>query len=95
MRRLVFFRPSPESRRAIKLPMGALLRHGRLTVRTDLQDSHVYALDRAVLAVLHTKPSLASIKQVGPQRAPRHRTSSAAGHAICAACMHQRVDLIL
>ncbi|CAK0780561.1 hypothetical protein CVIRNUC_005094 [Coccomyxa viridis] len=63
MRRLVFFRPSPESRRNIKLPMGTLMRHGRLTIRTDLQDNHVYALDRSVLGVLHAKPSLASIKQ--------------------------------
>ena len=80
MRRLVFFRPSPESRRNIKLPIGTLMRHGRLTIRTDLQDNHVYALDRSVLGVLHAKPSLASIKQVGPRRDAKHPTSGAAGH---------------
>lgn len=87
MRRLVFFRPSPESRRNIKLPMGTLMRHGRLTIRTDLQDNHVYALDRSVLGVLHAKPSLASIKQVEPRRDVKHPTGGAAGHppmlAVC------------
>ena len=63
-RRLVFFRPSTEARRNIKLPMGTLLRQGRLTIRTDLQDNHVYAMDRSVLEVLQSKPSLANIKQV-------------------------------
>lgn len=65
MRRLVFFRPSPEARCNIKLPMGTLLRQGRLTIRTDLQDNHVYVLDRSVLALLQAKPSLANIKQAG------------------------------
>ena len=89
MRRLVFFRPSRESRRNIKLPMGTLMRHGRLTIRTDLQDSHVYALDRSVLALLQAKPSLASIKQVQPQRDAKHPTSSAVGHSsVLLACLH-------
>ena len=96
MRRLVFFRPSPESRRNIKLPLGTLMRHGRLTIRTDLQDNHVYAMDRSVLAVLHAKPSLASIKQVEPHRDAKHPTSSAAGHAsmlvtrFTSGCVHWR-----
>ncbi|EIE22403.1 nucleotide-diphospho-sugar transferase [Coccomyxa subellipsoidea C-169] len=61
---LLFFRPSPESRRSIRLPMNALLRHKQLTVRTDLQDNHLYIFNRAVLEILHAKPNLANIKQV-------------------------------
>ncbi len=60
----MFFRPSPEARRHIKLPMGALMRQGRLSIRTDLQDNHLYVLDRSVLATLQAKPSLSDIKQV-------------------------------
>ncbi len=63
---LLFFRPSPESRRSIRLPMNALLRHKQLTVRTDLQDNHLYIFNRAVLEILHAKPNLANIKQVLP-----------------------------
>ena len=62
-RRLVFFRPSPEAWRNIKLPMGALLRQGCLSIRTDLQDNHLYVLNRSVLALLQAKPVLADIKQ--------------------------------
>ncbi|CAL8468630.1 g8170 [Coccomyxa elongata] len=60
---LLFFRPSPEPRRNIRLPMNALLRQKRLTVRTNLQDNHLYILNRAVLEVLQSKPSLVNIKQ--------------------------------
>ena len=76
--------------------MGTLMRHGRLNIRTDLQDNHVYAMDRSVLAVLHAKPSLASIKQVEPHRDAKHPTSSAAGHAsmlvtrFTSGCVHWR-----
>ena len=69
--------------------MGTLMRHGRLTIRTDLQDNHVYALDRSVLALLHAKPSLASIKQVNLSGDVKHPTSGAAGqliHAVCFLC---------
>ncbi len=79
----MFFRPSPEARRHIKLPMGTLLRQGRLTVRTDLQDNHVYAMNRSVLEVLQSKPSLADIKQV---RATSHHLSHAARHATQISC---------
>jgi hypothetical protein len=62
--RLLFFRPSAEARRNIRLPLSLLLRHGRMTVRTDLQDNHCYVFHRSVLDVLESKPSLVSIKQV-------------------------------
>lgn len=48
--------------------MNTLLRQKRLTVRTDLQDNHLYIFNRAVLEVLQSKPSLVNIKQV-PHRA--------------------------
>ena len=60
----MFFRPSPEARRNIKVPMGTLLRQGCLSIRTDLQDNHLYVLDRSALALLQAKPALANIKQV-------------------------------
>lgn len=69
-RRLVFFRPSPEARRNIKVPMGTLLRQGCLSIRTDLQDNHLYVLDRSALALLQAKPALADIKQVRPITVP-------------------------
>jgi hypothetical protein len=71
---LLFFRPSSESRRNIRLPMNALLRHKRLTVRTDLRDNHLYIFNRAVLDVLQSKPSLANIKQVLALRLLHHIT---------------------
>lgn len=46
--------------------MNSLLRHKRLTARTDLQDNHLYIFNRAFLEVLLAKPSLANIKQVLP-----------------------------
>lgn len=54
--------------------MNALLRHKRLTVRTDLQDNHLYIFNRAVLEVLQSKPSLANIKQVLALRLLHHIT---------------------
>ncbi len=60
----MFFRPSPEARCNIKVPMGTLLRQGCLSIRTDLQDNHLYVLDRSALALLQAKSALADIKQV-------------------------------
>ena len=68
--RLLFLRPSPEAKRSVRVPMATLLRLQRLTIRTDLQDSHLYVLSRdVVLPLLAAKPSLANIKHV---RAPPH-----------------------
>ena len=62
--RLLFFRPSPEPRRHVRLPAAALCALPRLTVRTDLQDCHCYVFARAaVAAALAAKPSLANVKQ--------------------------------
>jgi hypothetical protein len=62
--RLLFLRPSPEALRSVRLPMGMLLRLQRLTLRTDLQDNHLYVFNRdIVLPLLAAKPSLANIKQ--------------------------------
>lgn len=66
----MFFRPSPEARQNIKLPMDTLLRQGCLSIRTDLQDNHLYILDRSALALLQAKPALANIKQVCRITAP-------------------------
>ena len=63
--RLLLFRPSPEPRRHVRLPMAALASLQRLTVRTDLQDNHCYVFSRAALRdALAAKPGLANIKQV-------------------------------
>ncbi len=47
-RLLLFAASSPEALRDLKLPLGCVARHGRVDIRSDLQDMHLYCFSRCV-----------------------------------------------
>ena len=65
MRRIVFFSTSPEATRLIELPRVTLICQGRLSTRTDLQDSHVYIVDASQYLRNNAHALQGSIGRVG------------------------------
>ena len=44
--RLMFYTPSPESLKEIKVPLHGVRAHGSMHISTDLVDAHLYVFDR-------------------------------------------------
>lgn len=54
----------PESRRQVRVPLAAL-QNGRLSLRTDLMDAHLYIFHkRTFFKALEARPAYESIRQV-------------------------------
>ena len=55
---------TPDARRQVKVPLAAM-RDGRLSIRTDLMDAHLYVFHKQTfLKAVHARPSYNSIRQV-------------------------------
>lgn len=62
---------TPDARRQVKVPLAAM-RDGRLSIRTDLMDAHLYIFHKQTfLKALQARPSYTSIRQVMIAAHPR------------------------
>lgn len=59
---------TPDARRQVKIPLAAM-RDGRLSIRTDLMDAHLYIFHKQTfLKAVQARPSYKSIRQVTSAR---------------------------
>ena len=62
---------TPDARRQVKVPLAAM-RDGRLSIRTDLMDAHLYIFHKQTfLKAVQARPSYKSIRQVTSVQRPK------------------------